>query len=269
MTTTAQQVIDRALSRHHSFRGAGLSEGAALAELNEIQRRMLLDLGSTIENYVGETSEIQTGMDDASLVALDENDVPYFTTTVQPGYAIRFDGGVPYIVADDPIIVDPFGADGDSPGLPLPDNTLRLIFISARTADSQAPVPPLKVEIVKLEVVKKAGPRTGLQAYLSANRIIPVRLAPADLWTQVTSLILGIIPTPTLEAMDDDLVIPDACVSAATAALASFFSMQSEKCDATDKRIIAAEAAKKYEEMRDSVNAMDAVTTSTVIFRRS
>lgn len=268
MSTTAEQVVDSALSRHYSFRGAGLSDGAAVAELNQIQRRILLDLASTIESLIGTTSEIMTGLDNTFLVALDENGVPYFTTTTEPGYAIRFDGGVPYILANDPIIVDPFGQDGDTPGLPLPSSVLRLIFLAARTPDTLAPIPPRPVEIVKQEVVQKNSPRSGLQAYMIANRIIPVRLSEADLWSQVSSLILAYIETPALTALSDELVVPDPCVPAVIAQLVKFLSMQAEKCPAGDKKQFAIDAATEYESMIQSVNAMDAVTVSSVIYRR-
>lgn len=268
MTTTAQQIIDEALSRHYSFRGAGVAEGAALAELNNIQKRMLLDLASTIESLIGTTSEIQTGLDDTFLVALDDLGVPYFTTTIAPGYAIRFDGGVPYILANDPIIVDPFGQDGETPGLPLPSNLLRFIFMAARTPDTMAPSPARPVEIVKQEVMPKDAPRTGLQATMIGNRIIPVRLSQADLWSQVTSVILGYIETPTLPTLDTNLVVPDPCAPAAIALLAKYLSMQSDKCPADARKSFAADAATEYEQMFQSVNAMDAVTVSKVIFRR-
>lgn len=268
MTITAQQIIDGALSKHWSFRGAGVSEGAALQELNEVQKRILLDASPTLENFVGETESVQTGMDGASLVALDENDVPYFTTTIEPGYVIRFDAGVPYVVADDPIIVDPFGEDGDSPGLPLPDGVLRLFALSARTASNPAPAPPLKIELVKQEIVRKQAPRTGLQAFLSANRIIPVRIATGDLWTQVTSIEVQFIRHPELATLADELVVPDVCGGALQAAIAEFFSLQTEKCPASDRQMLARSAQKAYDDMIGSVNIMDAVTTSNVIYRR-
>lgn len=268
MTTTAQQVIDGALSDHWSFRGAGVSDGAALNELNELQRRILLELSATLENFVGETASVQTGMDGAALVALDALGAPYFTTTVQPGYVIRFSGGVPYIVADDPIIVDPFGDEGDTPGLPLPDDVLRLFSFSARTATNPAPAPPLKIEIVKQEIVRKQAPRTGLQAFLSANRIIPVRIAEADLWSEVTSIDIQYIRHPSLTALSDELVVPDVCVGALQAAISEFLSMQAERCPPSDRQSFSRKAQKSYADMIGSVDIMDAVTTSNVIYRR-
>lgn len=267
MATTAQQLIDRALSRHWSFRGAGFSDGAALFELHEQQKAFLLDLGKVVAAIVGTTQQILTALDGAVLIAVDENNVPYFTTTQEPGYAVRFDStGVPYFDVANPIISDPFGEDGDPAGMPLPDDLLRLIFVAAKT--EQATIVPIPVNVLEQEVVRKSPPRTGLYAFLSANRLIPVRTSDGDLWSQVTSIQLGCIVCPALTALSDELTIPDPCLPALTAMMVKYFADQAKECPVSDKRQFAVDAAAAYEKMLWSVNSMDAVTQSTVIHKR-
>lgn len=266
MSTTAESVIDRAVSRHWSFE-SNYSDGAALYELHEQQKAFLLDLGRVVSAIIGTTQEILTSLTNAALIAVDENNVPYFTTTQEPGYAVQFDdSNVPYFTLDNPLIIDPFGEDGDTPGLPLPDDLLRLIYISAKTEQNR--IVPIPVNVLEQEVVRRAPVRTGLYAYLSANRIIPVRTSEADLWSQVTSLQIGCIICPQLTALTDVLTIPSPCLPALTAAMIKYFSDQARECPASDKRQFAMDAAAEYEKMLWSVNAMDAVTQSTVIHKR-
>lgn len=265
MTITAAQMIDRASTRHWSFPG-GINDGAALAFLDEAQRSFLLDLSKTLEALLGETSEIETALSGAFVVAIDENGVPYFTDTTEPGYAIRFDGGVPYIEVGTPIITDPFGSEGDSPGLPMPANLLRLVEVCAMTA--QATIVPLPINVLGQEVVRKSPVRTGLQAFLSANRLIPVRTSEGDLWSQVTSVRVSCITCPELTVLSDEITIPTPCLPALTAALAKWMSNQARECPANDKRQFAIDAEKAYDQMLLSVNAMDAVTSSTVLYKR-
>lgn len=265
MAITVQQLIDRALSRHWSFRG-NINEGAAVAYLDEAQRTFLLDLSKTLEALVGTTEEIQTALLGAFVVAIDDNGAPYFVDSMLPGYAIRFSGGVPYVEVGQSIITDPFGTDGNSPGIPMPSDILRLIEVVAMTA--QSTIVPIPINVLGQEVVRKSPPRTGLQAFMSANRLIPVRLQEADLWSQVTSVRVSCILCPELTVLSDELTIPTPCIPALTAGLVRLFSNQVKECPATDKRQIAVDADATYDHMLLSVNAMDAVTSSTVLYKR-
>lgn len=266
MTTNAvivQEVIDRARSRHWAFSEG--NDGAALHFLNERLRATLLAIIKTVEEQIGETSQIDvTGT--ATLIAVDDNMVPYFTTTTEPGYAIRFAGGVPYVDVSDPFVSDPFGLNGDVPGLPLPEDLLRITSVSAMTLDND--IVPRPIDVLPQELAQKPPVRVGLRAFVSANRLIPIRSDASDVWSRVTSIRLGFVRCQELATTQDAIILPTPCVHALTAQLCHFFALGSKTCPQQDKTRFEKQADQATDELLANVNSLEGITTSTVIFKR-
>jgi hypothetical protein len=265
MTVTAQEVIDRARARHWSFSGS--NDGAALQYLNEQQRKKLLLIIKTVEKQIGETSEIDTVVQNGALVAIDAAGAAYFTTTVEAGYCLRFDDfGLPYIDVSDPFVIDPFGIDSDTPGIPLPDDMLRLITVSAMTTEST--IVPRNITVLPQELAQKASASLGLRAFVSANRLIPVRWDTNDLWALVTSIRIGCVRCPELTALSDIITVPTPCIHAMTAGLAEWFATGAERCPAADKTRFEKQHIAADADLLATIDSLEAVTSSTVIYKR-
>lgn len=269
MTTnavTVGEVIDRARARHFSFSGG--HDGAAVQYLNEQQRAKLLAIIKTVEKQIGETSQVETSAVGGALIAIDSNGNPYFTTTTEAGYCVRFDSltGAPYVDISDPFVIDPFGIDSDTPGLPLPEDMLRLISVSAMTTEST--IVPRNIEVLPQELAQKAGARLGLRAFISANRLVPIRWDTNDLWAIVTSIRIGMVRCPQLVALTDVITVPTPCIHAMTAGLAQWFATGSEKCSENDKRRFEKQHADSTMDMLANIDSLEAVTSSTVLYKR-
>ncbi len=268
---TVGEVLDRASARSEFF--TNRSDGAAVQYCDETQRLILLSVIKTVEQFVGVTSQINTQGTDV-LVALDANGNPIYTTTIEDGYAIRFSNGVPYIDTSAPFVSDPFGISaasiGGVPGIPLPPDLLRIISVVVTTLDSiTTPLLTRNVTVVPQEVVNKAGPRpAGLQAFLSANRLIPIRTDVADDWSRVTSVRLGYVPCPTLTALSDLITLPTSCIHALTAHLAEWFAVQSSRCPQADKRWFQQQRQEADDALQATVNSLEGIVQSTIIYRR-
>lgn len=273
MTVTVQQLIDRALTRHWAF--VNVSEGAALAFINERQRAKLLQIIKTVEALIGTTTQINT-QGTATLIAVDANGVPFFTTTTQDGYAVGFDANnVPFVdVLDGPFVSDPFGLSasitnlvpGGVPGIPLPLDLLRLISVSAMTTDNT--LVPRSVDVLPQEISQKAPVHLGLSAFLSAGRLVPIRTDTADIWSRVTSVRLGYVACPEVTSLTDLLTVPSPCMGSMTADLCHFFALQSEKCPQQDKTRFDKEKEEAELDMISNATSLEAIVTSKVIYRR-
>ncbi len=241
-----------------------MPDGAILQFADEKQRSILLLVIDEIEALIGETQEIETE-GTATLIAVDENGAGYFATTTEDAYALRFEGGVPYIDMSQQFVVDPFGENGDVPGLPLPDDILRIITIVARDSVNNR---KSKVEIVEENIAAARGGFTGLKAFISANRLVPVRVGDTDNWSAVTSLELALVLCPTLSALTDEMTMPKACCDVFVAQFAEFLSTASRNCTEQDKR--------RFERQRQEAEALlkstadeilSQVVENTVIYR--
>lgn len=262
---TVQEVIDRARVRHFSFSDG--NEGAAVQFCDEAQRVILLSIIKTAEAIIGATEEIDVE-GTVTLVAVDSLGVPYFTTTVEDGYAIRFDANnVPYVDVSEPFVSDPFGSTGDTPGLPLPTDLLRIISVSAMTLDSD--ITPREIEVLPQETVQKAATRSGgLRAFVSANRLIPIRTAEADAWARVTSIRLGFVQCPALTALSDLITIPTPCIHTLTAHLAEWMAVQSAKCPQADKRWFQQQRVEADDTLQATINSLEGIVTNTILYKR-
>lgn len=268
MDTSVQELIDSARLRHWSFSEG--NEGAALRFVSDRQKRIMLDVIKATEALLGETSEVTTAVVGAALVALDDLGVPYFTTTVEDGFCVRFLGAVPYIDTSLPYVIDPFGASGDSvPGFPLPTDLLRLMSVTAisslMTVPAYAPIP---VDIIEQRIAEARGGSTRLRAFVSVGRIIPVRTDVNDIWNSIIKLRLSMVRCPTLTALTDPLTLPEVCLEALTAALAEMFSLATEKCPTGDKRAFKDARIDADKHLMDSAeNILDSITSSSVVVR--
>lgn len=267
--STVQAIIDAARIRHWSFTDVQMPDGAIVAYLDDRQRKILLAIIKAVEALQGETSEVTTDLVGATLIALDDNGNPYYTTTVEDGYVIRFNSNnVPYVDTSTPFILDPFGSSGSVPGFPLPDDLLRLTSVTAISTQQQNPVRPLEVNIIEQRNADARGGSLQLRAYISAARIVPVRSADTDPWSTVTSLRISMVRCPRLTSMTDLITLPTACEGALTAAAAEMLATASRTCSEPDKRRF--ESQRKEADallVEEAENILDSITTSGVVVR--
>lgn len=231
---TVQQIVDTARSRHWTFNDVLMPDGAIVQHLNEKQRILLLTVIDEVEALIGETQDVEVD-GTGTLIALDDDGAPYFTTTRQTAYAIRMSGGVPYIDLTDPFVVDPFGEDGDVPGIPLSEDLLRLVSVQALLDDDRM----LPVKILDMTTAVSS-PSRGLVAFINANRLVPHRVTGSggitDSWTHVVALRIAQVRCPSIAAMADTMTMPIALVSALTASVAEFLSTAAREISEADKR---------------------------------
>jgi tellurite resistance protein len=262
---TINEIVERARGRFWAFNDVQMPAGAILQFLDDRQRTTLLALISEIEALIGETREIQTALDGTVLVAEDDDGAPYFSTTTEPAYAIKFSGGVPYIDTSETFIVDPFGEEGSVPGLPLPDHVLRIIALRAVLDDGrEAPI-----NLLEEHGSASGAGATGLRAFISANRLVPVRAGNTDWWSHVTKVRLSLVLCPQLAALTDTLTLPAACVEVMVCAAAEFMASASPKVTEQDKRRFERATEKAEATMRAIADEiLSQVTTNYVVVRR-
>lgn len=266
MPPTVASLLERARGRFWAFSDAQMPDGVALQFVNERQRSTLLLVIDSVDSLIGVTQQI-TVQGTETLVALDDDGVPYYSTTTEDAYPIRFDeDDVPYIDTDQPIIRDPYGEFGDVPGLPLREDILRLISVVARDGNSSR---ESSVEVLAEEVAVSSAGRTGLRAFISANRLVPVRTSASDLWSQVTTLKLSMVLCPTLTALTDEVTLPTALVDVIVAQIAEFLASASPRCTEADRKRFERQAEKAEAVLRATADELlSQVVQSHVVFRR-
>lgn len=248
MSTTVQQLIDDARLRHWSFADVQLPDGAALRRVMEHQRALLLALTDDVGPLIGTTQQIAATVS-GGLVGVDSVGTPYYLTTTGTGYAVLLDASsIPYIdLTGAAISFDPFGVDGAERGFPLPSSLLRLLQLTVVMKSGDKLPVELVEERVQLEAV---GSRT-FRAFISGNRVVPIRQGSApfsDAWDSVSAVRLAYVACPTLTALSNTLTLPDPCLSALTAGLAELFAGASKHCPESDKR--------RFEQQRRDADAL-------------
>lgn len=268
---TVQQIIDAARVRHWSFTDVELGDGAALLYLNERVRTHLGEHGSQIEGLVGSTIQHSLDRGTGLLVALDEDDVPYYTTTAEDGYAVHLDiDGVPYIDTDEPPIAgDPFGENGATPGFPLPRDVVRLISVGAIYGNGARNIP---IDVIPERERYTRAPGRNPTAFVSGNRLVPVMPTAGhntgDRWNDVTALQISYVAVPDLTALTDRIPLPKVLCEALTADLALLFARQSPRCDKSDKAALTIEARDCAAAVAAaSLDLLESVQQSSVLYK--
>lgn len=265
MAVRVRQIIDNAKMRHWSLNSVQMPDGASLNHLNELQRTILLVLIDQWEAILSESVEILTALENAVLMAADEDGAPYFTTTREPGYAIKLADGVPYIDLSEPFVIDPFGEQGDVPGLPLPVDVLRLMLVRAKMDDDRV----LKVDVFDELTAASLGSTRNLRSFINGNRLVPIRDGTNDNWTRVQSLQVSFVSNPTLSTLESEVLVPTPCVSALTAGLAVFLATAARDCPASDKKLLAGQYADAMQLLEDSAaELLNSMVSNQRIFRR-
>jgi hypothetical protein len=263
MSVTVRQLVENARARHPAFTKLAWPEGALLLFLNTYQRTKLLELADSIEPLVGQARQIASVIAGA-LVGSDAG-VPYYITTSGDGWPVQSDAGVPYVDFTQPAVaLDPFGQSGGTPGFPLPAEFIRLINITAASLyDAQ-----MQVEIIP-ESRRAAAPQRALLAFISGNRIVPVRVGVSpysDRWIDVTSVTMSYVAMQTLAALADVLTLPLQLVGLLEAALAERFAVASEISDRLRQTFIDERKQAEAAFAESAAMILDEVTTSHVQF---
>lgn len=266
MTITVQQLIENARVRHPAMMRVAFPEGALLLFLNTYQRRKLLELAEEIEPIIGVSRQVAAVI--AGTLVGSDGGVPYYITTSGDGFPVQSDGGVPYFdFTGVPIALDPFGLSGGTPGFPLPTEFIKLIHIIAGTLYNAA----MRVDVMP-ESRRGASPQRSLAAFISGNRIVPIRegVSPyQDSWGDVTSITLSYVAMQTLAATTDLLTLPLQLVDCMEAALAERLAMACPptEMDVATKRLFTADrVAAETSAAEGALEILGEVTTSHVEF---
>lgn len=238
-TTTVQQIIDAARSRHFAFADVRAGDGAVLLYLNQRLRTHLARHGAKIEGLVGTTLQYTIQTINGLLVAVDSLGNPQYTTTYQDGWAVHLDAfGNPYIDTSEPMIAaDPFGIHGGTPGFPLPADMIRL---TAVVLVYNVPAGLL----IPCTVIPEAGrllaqPGRNPTVFVSGNRLVPLlptNAAPSgDRWNNVSAIQLAYVALPTLSTLTQFVNIPSVLVEALIADAASYLAYQSKTLSAAER----------------------------------
>lgn len=210
-TRTVQGLIDEARTRHALFYNSGVPDGALLLALNTKQRTLLTQYADAIAPVVGQSVQMAAVVA-GSLVGVSPLGAPQYITTIGTGYPVTFSSnGVPiFSQLGASVNLDPYGLNGGTPGFPIPDDCVRLVWVSAVFADnSQA-----DVSIVP-EKSRYQMTTADIACFINGNRLVPIRftntaqptVAP-DWWTQVTSVVCSYLAMQTLSSLTQNLTIP-------------------------------------------------------------
>jgi hypothetical protein len=260
-------LIEDARLKHCSFSEASLGDGAALRFLNQRIRTLLLRYRESIRSLCNvsiQTAAVVSGV----LVGVDGAGLPYYVSTAGDGFALHLDGaGIPYFdPTDTPIALDPFGASGSTPGMPLPADAIALFSFAVTFRDGSSS----KVDVVEEALRHMGPPGHNPAAFLSANRLVPIKPAQPggqDIWTSVVSATTSYLPLPTVSTLTDTIALPTVFGEPIIAGLAELFAVQSKGCTTAEKRDFAA-AARLAETSFDAM-ALDIVgdlQVSSVIY---
>jgi hypothetical protein len=218
---TAQLLLDLARGRHPLFAEAAAPEGALLQIVNTRHRTLLLQYGGAIDGLVNTTVSLATVI--GGVLVGQSAGVPIYLTTYADGWPVHTTvDNVPYVdFSETPMAGDPFGQNGGTPGFPLPADFLKIILVACTLTDQT--VRP--VEVIREPVRLEAQRINGFTAFISGNRLVPVRpLASGntnDLWASgVASIQLSYVALPELVRLTDPVILPAALHEALVAGLA-------------------------------------------------
>lgn len=264
---TAGDVLDIARSRHPLFSPPVVSDGVLLNAMSARQRTLLLMHGGAIEGLVSTTVDLAIRSNGLLVGVLDG--VPIVGTQYADGWPTHLtDDGVPYVdFAEVPIAGDPFGEHGGTPGFPLPDDFVKLIAAAAIATNACQ----TRVNVIA-EAERFAIPRTGLTAFVSGNRLVPLRqLARGnnDAWSgDIATIELSYVVLPVLTRLADPVTLPAPLHEALIAGMAETIAFGTPTLSPADRSFFAA-YARQAEAAADafSVSMLDTAQLTSVQFR--
>lgn len=271
--TTVQAIIDQARVRHPLFMSAGAPDGALLLGLNQRHREIVLRYADAIEGLLSTSVSIATVYSGALVGSV--NGVPSYLTTYQDGYATHKDAnGVPYwSFTETPIAGDPFGANGGTPGFPLPANFIKLVNVTASYGDgSTGPIGVIR------EGERHAIPQMRYPcAFVSGNRLVPARIPSSpmlqqgygDDWSQnITGLQLSYVALPTLSALTDTVQVPDVVIGCLVAGVAEHLALLAQGMSLAEKQTFVAERKAQDAMLAEyATDLVGDVQSSSVVYR--
>jgi hypothetical protein len=268
MSTTAQQLCDRARVRHAAFFNVALPDGALLLALHSRQRTMLLDMGRQVEALLSTTAEV-AAIVSGSLVGVDALGVPSYSTSANEGYAVSFDAmGVPYVDTDSiPVTNDPYGENGGTPGFPLPDGFIKAVAGAVVYDDNSEASLTILTERARLEA-QPSGP----VAFVSGNRLVAIRslredIRGSDSWSRVASVRLSYVGLPSITALSDVLNLPPVVEEVLEAGLAELMALSSKELSGAEKSLFVQERKDAEGRLKRAGNdILGDVTDSSVLF---
>lgn len=240
MSTTVAELVEQARGLHWAFRETDFPDGAALQFVNARQRSLLAKYGANIEGLVNVSTEIALEIDGllVGIEIVSGEEVPFLDNSTEIGWAVHEEAGTGYpyidIATDTPIAYDPFGVDGGNPGIPLPENFVRLT--KAVLVHDDDTLYPLEVVAEGQRLERNRHP----VAFVNGNRLVPARPKSEEntdgIWDDIASIQLSYIPVQELTAMTDVLELPEVLMEALRASLAYAFARQSRHINAVDRK---------------------------------
>jgi hypothetical protein len=206
MMLTVQQLVENARARHPAFTKLAWPDGALLLFLNTYQRTKLLELADSIEPLVGQAKQIASVI--AGALVGSDGGVPFYITTSGDGWPVQ------NLTAAYPMSISRSRRShwirsahfGRQPGFPAADRIhpadQHHRRVALRCADAGRDDAGVAASSCTTAV---------LSAFISGNRIVPIRLGAApysDRWIDVTSVTMSYIAMQTLDALTDVLTLP-------------------------------------------------------------
>lgn len=271
--TTALQLLDQARIRHPAFLDVRMPDGALVLFLNTRQRALLLLLAAESEALVSQSAQIAATVN-GILLGVDGAGVPQFLSAGEDGYPVFLDvDGNPYLdFTLPPVVFDPFGENGGTPGFPLPDQFVKLVSLAVIYDDGQTG--PLDLV---LERDRFSGRGRVPRAFVSGNRLVPVREGGrsganlvADQWTRVSGVQLSYVAMSTVATLADELTLPTVLEEALIAGLAEMMAIaaQPKTIDAASRRSFTTQRQEAELTLKEyGERILGDVTTQTVSYR--
>lgn len=247
LNVTVASIIDQARIQDARFFDLRVPDGALLLCVNQTQRLLLLKYGAMIQGLIDQTVQTAAQVSGA-LVGVDDAGTPYYITTTGNGYPVRNAGTssvpIPYFDTSlAPVSLDPFGANGGTPGFPLPADLIKLIqvvcvFQDGTTAD---------IDIVPERSRNLTGTHNPT-VFINGNRLVPIRNGATgtsttttfnDYWNAVYSVSTTYIAMTTVLTTSDVITLPVVLHDALIAAVADLLARATPGMSANDRLMFA------------------------------
>jgi PKD repeat protein len=161
-------------------------------------------------------------------------------------------------------------SDAISPGFPLPIDWVKLIDVKATNINGRS----MSIDIIpENEAPSLSAPTRVPTAYISANRIVPVRLGVAgaysDSWSQVSAVSISYVGMKTVQLLDDFISLPGVLHEALIAGLVVVLSRGVPGITKAERDEYAAESlAADKQTMINAVDMLGDVTERKVNYSR-
>lgn len=263
-TTSFQDVMDLARTRHWSFATQKMGDGAAMLNLRLRERELLAKNGPDLEGIVGTTVTYSVSKSalTGSLVQI-VGGVPVLAPAGADGWPVHINAsGVPYVDFTEPQLAgDPLQVHGVGglQGFPLPSTMIALIDCKLVWDTG---------EYVEVIIVRERRRINGIPdrrpvMFIANNRLIPMLPsrqvngvagpgACFEQWDRVTAVELSYIALPTPQTPDETITLPDVLAGALVAGLVKNMALQSRDVSVPEKQIFREEEQQALADMSDA-----------------